>query len=282
MPLWFQTETRVRTHPKMVRAGRAACWTWLAGNCYAKDQMTDGFIPDGMLASLVPGASLREIKKDADALIAAGLWIKVTGGYQIHDYLQYNDSKAVILAKREKDRNRKPRKSDGIQPASEEIPRGSFSGPISTSISTSVPEGGPEETAPPRPPDQTIRPSGVQGRGAFEPNSLPRDHMRHALCGGQMRLCLSETVYGKFITRYGGPEAEARKALQRFVDAIEIEHQALGNFLWLDDHFTNFLRREGRLKDAAPTRTSEPAPIANTSHDQKIRDIEAGVYGRRP
>lgn len=107
MPLWFQTETRVRTHPKMVKAGRAASWTWVCGNCYAKDQMTDGFIPDGMLASLVPGASLRDLKKDADALVAAGLWDKVDGGYQIHDYLEYNDSKAEILAKQEEDRNRK-------------------------------------------------------------------------------------------------------------------------------------------------------------------------------
>lgn len=107
MPLWFQTETRVRTHPKMLAAGRAASWTWVCGNCYAKDQMTDGFIPEAMLASLVPGVSLREIKRDAERLVAVGLWRVAPGGYQIHDYLQYNESKADILAKQEQDRLRK-------------------------------------------------------------------------------------------------------------------------------------------------------------------------------
>jgi len=116
-------------------------------------------------------------------------------------------------------------------------------------------------------------PQGVQTRGAFEPGSLPRDHVRHSLCGGQMRLCLSETVYGKFLTRYGGPPPVARAALQRFVDELETEHEALGDFRWLEDHFTAFLRQTGRLKDAA----RDQVPV-DTRHAQKMRDIRDGKF----
>lgn len=156
MPLWFQTETRVRTHKKMMVAGPAACWTWVCGNCYAKDQMTDGFIPEEMLSSLVPGVSQREIKTHAQRLIAAGLWHATDGGYQIHDYLEYNDSKAEILAKQEEDRKRKrkPKEStflpdgipDGSPPEGGGIP---FS--VSVSGSGSGNSANTEGTAKPHP-----------------------------------------------------------------------------------------------------------------------------------
>lgn len=146
MPLWFQTETRVRTHQKMLAAGRQACWTWVCGNCYAKDQMTDGFIPEGMLSSLVPSVPLREIKKDAERLVASGLWKAVPGGYQIHDYLEYNESKAAILAKQEEDRLRKQRGK------SKEIPDGTSADAdgIPFSISTS-PSGSEKDDREPKP-----------------------------------------------------------------------------------------------------------------------------------
>ena len=116
---------------------------------------------------------------------------------------------------------------------------------------------------------------GVQSRGAFEPGSLPRDHLRHSLCGAAMRLCLSEHVYGKFVGRYGGPAPAARQALQRFVDALEQAQQSIGNFLWLEDHFTAFLRAEGRLTDAS--RDARPVP-ENARHAQKLRDIRDGKF----
>lgn len=144
MPLWFQTETRVRTHPKMLTAGRAACWTWVCGNCYAKDQMTDGFIPDGMLASLVPGVSLREIKRDVEKLVAAGLWKVATGGFEINDFLEYNESKAQVLAKQEEERIRKRKKANPELFHAE-------SGGIPLSISTSPSGSVEEKTEEPKP-----------------------------------------------------------------------------------------------------------------------------------
>lgn len=95
-----------------------------------------------------------------------------------------------------------------------------------------------------------------------------------------MRLCLSETVYGKFIVRYGGDTVEARRALQRFVDEIEAEHESLGDFLWLEDHFTAFLRKSGRLKDADAQRRTDRIAPNNDAHERELQAIKDGTYGR--
>ena len=106
--------------------------------------------------------------------------------------------------------------------------------------------------------DPHIAREGAQGPGAFEPGSLPRDHMGHALCGLQFRLCLTPKVYGKLAGKYGGPDVAT--ALQGWVNAMEVEHATLGNYLWLEDHFTAWLRATGYLKDAPPTRNRDQKP----------------------
>lgn len=123
--------------------------------------------------------------------------------------------------------------------------------------------------------------TGLTTRGANAPNSLPRDHIRHAVCGQQYRFCLSENVFGKLAKQYGGTDDEARLAIQGWVNRIETEHESIGDFLWIQDHFTAFLRQSGRLKDAPRVTSPDQPPAPNTAHDQKIRDMERGVYGGR-
>lgn len=95
------------------------------------------------------------------------------------------------------------------------------------------------------------------------------------------RVRLSYQVFDKFIARYGGTKDEARAALQGFVDKLEVEHQSIGDYLWLDGQFTAFLRQSGRLKDAQRVDDEvrdRRLETIGSAHDQKIRDIRAGRF----
>jgi len=126
MATWMKFETRVRTHPKLAetieKTGHCdAAWLWFSGNAYSRDALTDGLIEDRMLATLIPGLPPRALKGLPAVLVAAGLWHRVDGGYMIHDFLNYNPTKAEIEIKRKADRDRK---TAGIQQDSTRNPNG--------------------------------------------------------------------------------------------------------------------------------------------------------------
>lgn len=109
---WLKIDDRVRTHPKIVAAGPDAAWFWFCGICYCREHLTDGFIPKGMLASLCPGVGMTVARRLVHALVAKKLWHETEGGYQVHDFLDWNPSRADVLSRRADDR---ARKKDGIQ-----------------------------------------------------------------------------------------------------------------------------------------------------------------------
>jgi hypothetical protein len=118
---WLRIDDRVRTHPKIVLVGPAGAWFWFCGICYCREHLTDGFIPKGMLPSLAPGVTGRQAATLAAALVNTRLWHSVDHGYQIHDFLDWNPSKAEVLVQRlsDKDRKRTERgRTDGQTPES--------------------------------------------------------------------------------------------------------------------------------------------------------------------
>lgn len=97
-------------HPKLHRLGSLAPlagWLHLSASCYCAEFLTDGFVPRGVMATL---ASFEGIVVDGDpaptALALADrmarqparfrLFEKVAGGFQVHDYLDYNPSRAEV------------------------------------------------------------------------------------------------------------------------------------------------------------------------------------------
>jgi hypothetical protein len=89
------------SHPKVLGlpAGAIACW--LEGLCYAGQHLTDGAIPS-------QAVEVFRFRAGARALVAAGLWHPLeTGGYRIHDYVDYNPSRRTVLDRREADALRK-------------------------------------------------------------------------------------------------------------------------------------------------------------------------------
>lgn len=100
----MRMDDRIPTHPKMVRAGISG-WLWFCGNCYCRAHLTDGFIPQEALPQLAPG--ITRPKAHAQRLIEVGLWHEAPGGYRVHDFLEWNPSRAQIGIRLESDRNRK-------------------------------------------------------------------------------------------------------------------------------------------------------------------------------
>ena len=95
----------------MLKAGPAACWLWVCGLAHCQSQLTDGFVSDQVLPMIgIPGGP--RTQRLADTLVKAGLFDRVQGGYQIHDYLAFNETRAEAMAR--KDTGREQRRLAGI------------------------------------------------------------------------------------------------------------------------------------------------------------------------
>lgn len=99
---WVKLDDQFTDHPKIVAAGPQAGWLHVCAMCYASRYLTDGFIPINVIPRLMTGNTTKLV----ETLVAVGLWETAEGGYQIHDYLEYNPSRADTLAAREKDAKR--------------------------------------------------------------------------------------------------------------------------------------------------------------------------------
>lgn len=77
---WFKVDDQLAFHPKAVSAGNAAMGLWVRAGAYASAHLTDGKIAKRMATAMA--TDMAEIM----ALVESGLWTEVEGGYQIHDW----------------------------------------------------------------------------------------------------------------------------------------------------------------------------------------------------
>ena len=107
-------DDKLPRHPKIFRAGTMlgkngaaqALAMFLDGLSYAREHLTDGFIPDDFVASCAlveRGLVVAKVLVDR----RVRLWHRVRGGYQIHDYHDWNRKASEIKDKREKERQKK-------------------------------------------------------------------------------------------------------------------------------------------------------------------------------
>lgn len=127
-------------HPKLVKVGPHAEHLDDRATLYANKNLTDGFVPTSKVRTLVDWHGIFEADAKgkprpvdpmvlADRLVEADRWERVDGGFQIHDYLEHQQSKAQILERRAKDSERKrgkkpPRTPHGIRAESTPGPNG--------------------------------------------------------------------------------------------------------------------------------------------------------------
>ena len=123
---FFKLANGVSEHPKLSSITPEAFALWVGSIDYASRNRTDGFIPAGVLTrvSIVDDRSTAEAAPSL--LVERALWHVVDGGWQIHDYLDWNTSSADIEKRRATDRERKarPRARSGAAENSERNPDG--------------------------------------------------------------------------------------------------------------------------------------------------------------
>src|SRR5690606_24591325 len=84
-------------HPKVLEVGPLAECLFVRGLTYASRYLTDGFVPASHLRRMGDLDAFEEAGK----LVDAGLWYEAEGGFQIHDYLEYQPSSEKVKADRE-------------------------------------------------------------------------------------------------------------------------------------------------------------------------------------
>ena len=115
---WIKIDDSFPDHPKIISLSDLAFRLHIRALCYCGKFLTDGFVPYNWVNMIL--RDHEAIAKPTDELEEFGLWIRVEKGFQIHDYLTHQTSKAQVENKREASRNRakryRERHSTGAEP----------------------------------------------------------------------------------------------------------------------------------------------------------------------
>lgn len=152
--MWSKLDDGILDNPKVAKVGLLGFGWYAAGLIYCNRNLTDGFIPWNIARTLIPlehvepetervleasevcgmagwsGQELGEML--CTRLCAAGLWHEVSGGYYVHDFLDWNPPKEKVLVAREAARERmKKHRSGEVQERSDEVrPKFNFPVPV--------------------------------------------------------------------------------------------------------------------------------------------------------
>jgi hypothetical protein len=91
---YVKVDDKMPEHPKIVPLSDGAFRLYVSAIAYAGRNLTDGILR----AEAVPGLMPRYRKAYLNELVQRALWLEVIPGevYEIHDYLQWNSSRAVV------------------------------------------------------------------------------------------------------------------------------------------------------------------------------------------
>lgn len=98
---WTRIDDGFRTNIKVRKAGPDGVLLYLYGLLHCNTNLTDGYIDDVFLPQIYADAFCRTPKVTVKKLVECGLWIRMEGGYQVNDYLEYNFTKEEIEKRRQ-------------------------------------------------------------------------------------------------------------------------------------------------------------------------------------
>lgn len=98
---WVRIDENALEHPKIASLPDGAFRLWVQGLAHCQKYLTDGAIGDLALRSLRAYSPKRKA-----ALVTAALWDISETGVSVHDFLDWNDSRAHVLAARQLARER--------------------------------------------------------------------------------------------------------------------------------------------------------------------------------
>ncbi len=241
---YAQVHAGALRHRKVASLSDAAFRLWVASLAYCQEQLTDGVILDRMVHALGVRVSPRLITE----LVEARLWDVQPAGWTVHDYLDWNDSKALIEKRRQKWREKKagsprgvplgkppetpiepppwsaPQPSPGASPGNDTVRCGTVRDETST-------------------PDHRERDLGGHAAGVPAPPSGPHD--KHVFCGRQLHV--PHYLHADFVDALGA--AAERYDLEAWYQQLDDELLAAGGppllpdrDRWLKARFTEIMR----------------------------------------
>jgi hypothetical protein len=210
---WTKLDDGLYDHPKVLAAGNEATGLFCRALSYCGKQLTDGFVPASV-------ASFLGREKAVEALVDAGLWERVDGGFNVHDYLDYNRPRADVLADRAKSTERQRRWRESRRSS-----RRDNTG--DNGVTGTVNNGRPDPTRPdPKSPPVVPRERGTASLPARPSGNRQRDHRRY------------REAIGAFAAAHL-PGVDSRRAVEALDQAIEHGgcHDRDSALDFLQDHF---------------------------------------------
>lgn len=116
---WVKLDDQCTEHVKMAQIGPLGLSLWVAGLAYCNRNLTDGFIPEAVARTLIDwgyldgsgnrwdvgvsrSGEMSGVGMDVNSemviacLLEAEVWHAVRGGYEVHDFLDYQPSKEQV------------------------------------------------------------------------------------------------------------------------------------------------------------------------------------------
>jgi len=90
---WVKVDEGMPENPKIIGLGPAVKWAHVEAICYCARNMTDGRVPAAAARRMATATGIRQ-------LVEAGLWERDGSDYIVHDYLEYNPSRAEVMEQR--------------------------------------------------------------------------------------------------------------------------------------------------------------------------------------
>src|SRR4051812_8981701 len=123
---WVRIDENAMDHPKIGALPDGAFRLWVQALAYCQKHLTDGHISTRAIRALLAFSPKRRA-----VLESAGLWDAAEDGIAVHDYLEWNDSRESVNAKRdaakERMRSARDKRSQNVlannQPRSQERAR---------------------------------------------------------------------------------------------------------------------------------------------------------------
>ena len=141
---WFKVDDNLAFHAKAVAAGNAAMGMWVRAGSWAAQQLSDGFVPAHIVATL--GRPI-----EATKLVTAGLWDEADGGYRFHEWGERQPSREQVEADRAASRERQRRAREAARARRESREQSRRDSQRDTTVSHGPPD--------PTRPDPTVVPT---------------------------------------------------------------------------------------------------------------------------
>lgn len=127
---WARFDDRFPSNRKIRMLGDGAFRLYVSAVCWSAENLTDGFIPHDELLLV---SDTRDAEGACEELVKRKLWTAVAGGWQIHDYHEYNPTADQVRAERkaktarqERWRENKRRAAAGLPPLNVDASRDAF------------------------------------------------------------------------------------------------------------------------------------------------------------